>query len=1018
MKTCINKTCSGRVVTAMVWMVLICLCLSPWSSLGQSKARRFKLPASATQADYRNGHVIVKLKTNHRDIFRSGNGRNAKAIPQQVGVTRVNEMMPGKAVMQGRIQKGPRRQRSTVDPGLYYRLDCDLGKNIEDFINELYLTGYFEVVEPDYIDHMTFQPNDPNKGSQYYLQTIKAFEAWDITQGDATVTIGIVDSGGDLVHEDLSANLYTNPLDPIDGIDNDNNGYLDDFNGWDFVGNDLNNLNDPNFLGDNNPQLFVTGVLGHGVNVAGCASASTNNGIGIAGVGFNTKIMWTKHSADTQPSNNGSIYAGYDGIFYAATRGMDIINCSWGGPFRSEIAQDFINFVTLDLGVLIVAAAGNDGVDDPFYPAAYDNVLSVSATNQSNTKASFSNYGSYVDIAAPGVAIFTTAINNQYTSTQGTSFSSPIVAGAAALVKAHFPSYTPQQIAEQLRVTSNSALLNTANPAFIGRMGHGILDIQAALTQQSPAIRASNTKLLNASGSPAGLGEIGFLTVSFKNVLAATTAGLEITISETSAAIDILKSTVRPGVILAGGTFTNSLSPFEIQLAASVPDNFSVPLTISYTDGAYIDQEVVTFILNPTYIDVDENLVTTTVSGRGRIGFEDPDASTPTKGVGFVFDGNSLLYEMGVMMGTGTGALLFNNVRATGGAYDDDFVSIGNRIKEITPGDRSTSEIFGTMSNSTAAASQAFQLKYRSMAWREAPYDKFVILEYIVSNPTANPITNFNLGLFADWDITDGGVSDRANWENTLKMGYVFPVVASTKPHVGIQLLTGGAPAYFAIDNDQAIAGNPFGLYDGFSDAEKFQTLSNGLGRLTAGTSDADGNDVSHVVGTGPVTIPAGQEVTIAFALHSAVSLSELILSAKYADSVYNYTLTAARPVTADVNTCYGAPATINASGATSYKWYKNFTGGTPFATGPSVITGNLFNDTTFYVSNAENSFESVRAAAKVLSRQTRKLQHPVHQSSAAMHHSPCQQPMLTAISGARAQRPKPFLSVSQDPTP
>lgn len=936
--------------------LVIALCLlGSYTAGAQSKPKFFKFPHGVSSADYVHESVLVKLKSDRRNMFRNG-----ATIASETGFGGARELVPAKADLAARSKRGPRRSTATIDAGLYYRLRCTPGTSIETFINNLYQTGHFERVEPEYVNHLVYSPNDPSQTSQYYLSNIRAFEAWDITHGSSAITIGIVDSGGDLVHEDLAGNLYTNSLDPVNGIDDDGNGYIDDNQGWDFVGSAESNLNDPNFLGDNNPQLLAGGVT-HGINVAGCASAVTDNNTGIAGVGFNTRIMWTKHSADS-PSNPTGIFLGYDGMLYAAERGVDIINTSWGGPFRSEIIQDLVTYITEDLGVLIVAAAGNNGIEAEFYPAAYDGVLSVSATNQTNVKASFSNFGAWVDVAAPGVAILTTSLGNNYISTQGTSFSSPITAGAAALVMAHFPSYTPQQVAEQIRVTSNATELNAANPALAGRVGHGLLDIYAALTVTSPAVRATGAKLLNTGGSPAQQGQLGFLTFNFKNVLAATSPAIEITISENSAFISLIKSTIRPGAIGAGATINNKLTPFEIQIANFVPDNFEIPVTISYTDGTYVDSEVVTFLLNPTFIDVDENLVTTTVSNTARIGYEDTENNPPLKGSGFVFDGVSTLYEMGVIMGTGT-AQLYNNVRGINSAFDQDFVSVGQRITENTPGARSSSEVVGIVSNSTTPASQAFQLTYQSLAWKEAPYDKFVIMEYTITNPTAAPINNFYFGLFADWDITTNGVNDHAGWDDLLKLGYVNPVGVAALPHTGIQLLAGGAPSYFAIDNNQAVLGNPFGLYDGFTDAEKFQAL-NGIERTEAGVV---GGDVSHVVGAGPINIPAGQQVKIAFALHGAANLDDLIESAKYADTVYNYTLAAPQPVVPTVNACYGAAASVTATGATSFKWYTDFTGGASFFTGSNFITPTLFNDTTFYVSNADESWESVRTPAHIV---------------------------------------------------
>lgn len=955
------KNTVGRRFLVGIWMA--CLTLCGMTALAQPGLKSFKFPAQVTSADYEHGFVLAKLKPAHRDIFRNSGGRNVSGLTQAAGFTGAKELLPDRAVLSARSKQGPRRSRSSVDAGLFYRLRCAPGTPIEEFINSLYQTGYFERVEPEYVNHLLYTPNDPSVVNQYYLGAIRAIEAWDETQGSTSITIAIVDSGGDLVHEDLADNLRILADDPNDDLDNDGNGWKDDNRGWDFVGDNTNNLNDPLFIGDNDPQLIGAGNVSHGVSVAGCASAVTDNAKGIAGVGFNTKLLFTKHSPDNQ-LNGTSIYLGYDGIFYAALSGADIINTSWGGSFRSEIIQDMINFITDDLGVLLVAAAGNNGVEVPFYPAAYDNVLSVTAVTSTNTKATFSNFGAFVDVSAPGVGIFTTSYGNAYTSTQGTSFSSPIAAGAAALVMAEFPSYTPQQVAEQLRVTSNSTELYASNPALVGKMGFGLLDVYSALTETSPAVRANNPKLLNANGSPAQQGEKGFLTMTFKNFLESTSSALEVSISENSTFVSILKGSIRPGAIPAGGSLSNTLAPFEIQIAAFVPDNLEIPITVQYTDGTYVDRQEVIFLLNPTFIDVDENLVTTTVSNTGRLGFEDSEADERTKGSGFVFDGNSMLYEMGVMMGNGTGTQLFNNVRGTSGNFDQDFISVGPRISEITPGLRSSSEISGTLSNTTLPASQAFQLTYRSLAWKEAPYDKFVILEYIVKNPTANPINNFYFGLFADWDITGNGVADIAKWEAPNNLGYVYPTTGSALPHAGIQLLT-GTPSYYAIDNNQATVGNPFGLYDGFTDAEKFQTLSSGLGRLEAGVT-AGGADVSHVVAAGPFSIAAGQEIKIAFALHAAPNFDDLKLSAQYADTAYNYMLAAPTPVVAEGAACYGSGTTLNATGASSFKWYKDFTGGVPFYTGSSFTTGNLFNDTTYYVSNADEFYESVRTPAEV----------------------------------------------------
>ncbi|MFZ6008886.1 MAG: PKD domain-containing protein, partial [Bacteroidota bacterium] len=192
----------------------------------------------------------------------------------------------------------------------------------------------------------------------------------------------------------------------------------------------------------------------------------------------------------------------------------------------------------------------------------------------------------------------------------------------------------------------------------------------------------------------------------------------------------------------------------------------------------------------------------------------------------------------------------------------------------------------------------------------------------------------------------------------------IYSAKDATLPHAGVQLLKGAAQ-YYAIDNDPFIAGNPFGIYDGFTDAEKFLTLSSGFTKTQAG-DPTNGNDVSHVVASGPHDIPAGEEITLAFALHGASSSAALITSSQYADSVYNYTLNAPKPAGVDVEVCHGNDASINATGATKFKWYKDFTGGSPLASGSPLNLPDLIQDTTVYVSNAEHTYESLRVPVHV----------------------------------------------------
>ena len=259
---------------------------------------------------------------------------------------------------------------------------------------------------------------------------IDAREAWSVSTGSPNVVVAVIDTGVDLAHPDLAANIWVNsgedcPGCRTNGLDDDGNGYVDDWRGWDFAN------------GDNNPA----DDQGHGTHVAGTIAAAGNNGLGVAGVTWSTKIMPLKFlGADGSGTTADAISA----ILYANAKGVPILNNSWGGGEFSQALLDAIEQTDAD-GGLFVAAAGNDfnNTDvEPFYPSAYDvpNVVAVEATDAFDRKAWFSNYGSRsVDLGAPGTNIYSTWPGGTYRFADGTSMAAPHVSGAAALAKAVFP---------------------------------------------------------------------------------------------------------------------------------------------------------------------------------------------------------------------------------------------------------------------------------------------------------------------------------------------------------------------------------------------------------------------------------------------------------------------------------------------------------------------------------------------------------------------------------------------------
>ena len=306
---------------------------------------------------------------------------------------------------------------------------------------ELNYIGNFLSVQPEIISGNF--PNDPYFDQQWGLHNtgqtggtsdadIDAPEAWDIETGSSDVIIAIVDSGVDYTHDDLADNIWINEDEiPDNDIDDDGNGFVDDIRGWDFRNDDNDPIDD----------------YGHGTHCAGIAGAVTNNDVGIAGVCWNCKIMAVQIGSEYGiPSD-----AAAQGITYAVDNGADVISMSWGFYSRSNLICDALDYAYVQ-GVVLVAAAGNAGNTKKFFPSGHDNVISVAATDSNDEKASFSNYGEWVDVAAPGVNILslrangtdfyedgTHIVDEYYYIANGTSMSGPFVAGLAGLLLSEHP---------------------------------------------------------------------------------------------------------------------------------------------------------------------------------------------------------------------------------------------------------------------------------------------------------------------------------------------------------------------------------------------------------------------------------------------------------------------------------------------------------------------------------------------------------------------------------------------------
>jgi len=321
------------------------------------------------------------------------------------------------------------------------------------------------------IAELNYEPDDPFFDLQWYLAYTHAPEAWDTVRGDTTrhSIIGIVDTGVDWEHGDLHSNIWINNAEDLNhnntldqgdlnGIDDDGNGFVDDVVGWDFGADD----NDPR-------ENYAI----HGSAVAGCASEATDNDLLGAGMGFSARLMCLK-AAD---SNGNFPVDIWPSMVYAGDNGAQIVNCSWGTVAFNQYEQNIINALWEE-DVLVIASAGALSDSTRVYPAAYEHVMAVTATDHSDHKAYFAGYGTWVDISAPGLDILV-IYGDDYITATGTSFSTGLVSGLAALVRAWYP-YMTNDEAEQL-IKDSADPIDDLNPGYRGLLGAGRINAEACV---------------------------------------------------------------------------------------------------------------------------------------------------------------------------------------------------------------------------------------------------------------------------------------------------------------------------------------------------------------------------------------------------------------------------------------------------------------------------------------------------------------------------------------------------------
>ncbi len=710
-------------------------------------------------------------------------------------------------------------------------------------------------------DMMAFPdtPNDPLFAQAAYMQRLRMADAWDVVKGEqGDVIIAVVELAMDLGHEDLRGTLWTNSGEiPSNGIDDDANGFVDDVHGWDFL------TDSPVASGPANEY----GVI-HGLAVAGAASAEANNGIGIAGTSWNAKLMPV---------------AGYGvGITYAALNGADIINTSYGGFSYSHTEAQIIQSA-LDEGALVVASAGNSGINFdkvPSYPGGYNTVLSVGGTLAASD-VNFYNYGRSINVFATGRDVIVPLPDNAYTTVNGTSFASPMVAGIAALVKTVNPDFTPQQVREQVRLTAED--IDAVNDASLaGLLGRGRVNAHRAVTETGfPAIRMTRTQLTGGERVLQS-GESAEITATLTNYLAETQ---NLTINWASDAEFV---TIENGPVSVGrlGTTESTSVKAKFQLAEDAPYRSLFSIFPRARDGSYDDTpDIVRLMANEgETLEHVTGGMGFTITTEGNFGFLDSRFGESSDGV-WAYDTNnqrrSIIWEGGLLVASGPDAVsdcLYSDERQYEriSQHMDWVPQRGASLEIRDPGILVAQEGRMELVDDGAPNPIGVEVLQESFADTAVENEDFIILRYTLTNPTGTELTDIHVGLMFNWRTNPTWGQDHVGFDGTRSLGYQQDAASNPTVIAGTIPLSANAPVHF-----RAIrSGEPL------TDRTKWSYLTGGIQNPGSGAYSW-----TQVTGLGPFTIAPGQEVQVAFAVVTGRSREDLFQNADNAKALWESTL-------------------------------------------------------------------------------------------------------------------------------
>jgi subtilisin family serine protease len=453
------------------FILLIALILS--SSLYSQKLQKEATDEGEDLPDKVAGELFFKISPGS-DVELSSYDRREDEASILDGMPAIRDLLDPYEVR--RIHCPFRTEAKSIQHIYKMEFDATGAEKTQELLGELRELEYVNYAQQVPRYETFYEPNDVHSRQEWYLDSIEAPAAWELTKGDSNATIAIVDDAVHYSHPDLEGAMKHN-LDEIpgDSVDNDGNGYVDDYRGWDAANGD----NDPappdstSFIYDIYPQAYT-----HGTHTSGIASSVTDNGTGIASVGFNSSIIPIRAS-----STGIGVGAAAEGIDYAIQANADIISMSFGGGNKDSTMINMLEQAHKD-SIFLVAAAGNNGNSDTLWPAGMEEVFAVGSVGKGDTMSSFSQYGTWLDLVAPGGGIYSTlwvgdTAGSSYDTLSGTSMACPMVAGVAGLMKSYRSWATPAEMRHCLKEGAEN--IDHINPAYVDSMGAGRLNAYLAL---------------------------------------------------------------------------------------------------------------------------------------------------------------------------------------------------------------------------------------------------------------------------------------------------------------------------------------------------------------------------------------------------------------------------------------------------------------------------------------------------------------------------------------------------------